>query len=88
MKRIPQEKYDVFFDEAASTLIRKSLPFIETIRKTYQQLSVEERKVIDNEFFFKKYPLWWKSYYSAISYKKLKYKSMAHFLEVFYDTVI
>ena len=32
LKRIPQEKYDVFFDEAASTLIRKSLPFIESIK--------------------------------------------------------
>ena len=67
---------------------QRHLPFIETIRKTYQQLSIEERKVIDNEFFYKKYPLWWKANYSQISYKKLKHKSMAHFLEVFYDTAI
>ncbi len=31
LNRIPQEKYTIAFDEAASTLIRKALPFISTI---------------------------------------------------------
>ena len=31
LKRIPQEKYNIFFDEAASTLIRKAIPFIESV---------------------------------------------------------
>ncbi len=31
LKRIPQDKYNIYFDEAASTLIRKAAPFIKTI---------------------------------------------------------
>ena len=31
LNRIPQEKYTIAFDEAASTLIRKALPFISSI---------------------------------------------------------
>lgn len=61
---------------------------ISTIRGAYESLNSEERRVINNEFFYQKYRSWWKDSYTLNYFKKLKKQSMAHFLEVFYDTVI
>ena len=61
---------------------------ISTIRGAYESLNSEERRIINNEFFYQKYKEWWKDSYTLNYYKKLKYRSMSHFLEVFYDSVI
>ncbi len=61
---------------------------ISTIRQAYESLNSEERRIINNEFFYQKYHSWWRGSYTLNYYKRLKYKSMTHFLEVFYDTVI
>lgn len=61
---------------------------ISTIRQAYESLNSEERRIINNEFFYQKYASWWKDSYTLNYYKKLKLKSMEHFLEVFYETAI
>jgi hypothetical protein len=38
LQRIPQDKYNIYFDEAASTLIRKAAPFIKTISEKVRLL--------------------------------------------------
>ena len=47
LNRIPQEKYTIAFDEAASTLIRKALPFIS---------SIEDKERLLRDILVKKQP--------------------------------
>ena len=67
---------------------KKQFHLVNLVRNAYASLNREERTFINNEFFYQKYPYWWKDYYSFSSYRRTKYKSMTHFLEVFYDSAI
>ena len=71
-----------------NSLLTRHHNLINTIREAYASLSSEERTIINNEFFYQKYPFWWKSTYSSSVFKKLKLKSMSHFLEEFYNEAI
>ena len=66
----------------------RHLNLVNLVRNAYSNLNQEERKLINNEFFYQKYPNWWKDSYSLYNFRRLKYKSMTHFLEVFYDNAI
>ena len=61
--------------------------FVVRVRKAYSRLNQEEKKIINNDFFYQEYPDWWKKLYTKSTYYRLKQKSMIRFKEVLEDEI-
>lgn len=49
--------------------------FIQAVNNAFDRLDEEDRKIIENEFFFGAYQGWWKNYYSRAYFYTLKKKA-------------
>lgn len=65
----------------------KQISVVNQIINAYELLELDERKIINNEFFCQDYPFWWKSKYSKEDFKVLKFFAMSHFVEVYQDGI-
>ena len=61
--------------------------FVVRVRKAYSRLNQQEKKIINNDFFYQEYPDWWKKLYTKSTYYRLKQKSMIRFKEVLEDEI-
>ena len=55
------------------------------VENAYLRLSNMERNLINNEFFYQSYHLWWKLIYSKATFYRHKKIAMTRFLEAFYE---
>lgn len=62
-----------------------SSSYLKKVQKAYSSLSESERNLINNEFFFQSYHLWWEGLYSKATFYRYKKEAMVSFLEAFYN---
>ena len=60
------------------------IKYVVFINQCFEKLEENEKEIINNEFFFQEYPMWWKDKYSPKSFVKYKKLAIRHFLEVYY----
>lgn len=61
--------------------------FCQKISEAYEKLDKESQRMINNEFFFEKYPGWWMKELSYDNFNKKMNKSMKLFLENLYENI-
>ena len=66
-------------------VIDKYKEYVAKVRKAFHTLDGMEQTVINNEFFYQAYPLWWKGIYPRSTFYRIKRKSMMKFKEAFDD---
>ncbi len=71
-----------FLDEE---YLLNSSSYLKKVQKAYSSLSESERNLINNEFFFQNYHLWWEGLYSKATFYRYKKEAMVSFLEAFYN---
>lgn len=59
--------------------------FLLKVEKAYSVLKENEKNLINNEFFYQSYSLWWEGIYSKATFYRYKKEAMKSFLEAFYD---
>ena len=59
--------------------------FLLKVQKAYNALSENEKNLINNEFFYQSYNLWWQGLYSKATFYRYKKEAMMSFLEAFYN---
>lgn len=59
--------------------------FLTKVEKAYNALSDNEKNLINNEFFYQSYNLWWQGIYSKATFYRYKKGAMVSFLEAFYN---
>lgn len=59
------------------------LLFVWKVNNAFSYLSKEEKQMINNEFFYEQYPLWWKRQYSEKTFLTLKRKAVLNFLKYY-----
>ena len=57
--------------------------YVLRVETAYEKLDPIDQDFINNDFFYQKYPMWWKDIYSKTTYYRLKRKSMESFKEAF-----
>ena len=57
--------------------------YIVKVNDAYSTLNDIEKAIINNDFFYQNYPLWWKSSFRRSTYYRYKNKAMIHFVEAF-----
>ena len=65
-----------------------SNPFVKyclDIEHAYYSLSSPLRRIINNEFFYQTYSLWWKKYYSKKQFKVLRQIAIYRFMEAYHE---
>lgn len=55
------------------------------VQRAYDKLSNSDKNLINNEFFYQNYHLWWQGLYSKATFYRNKKEAMVSFLEAFYD---
>ena len=55
------------------------------VQKAYSRLSNSNKNLINNEFFYQNYHLWWQGLYSKATFYRYKKEAMVSFLEAFYN---
>lgn len=61
--------------------------YINIIVKAYESISSEEKKFINNEFFFQEYPFWWEKSYSYPIFINILNRSMEAFIKAIYENI-
>ena len=56
---------------------------IEKVSNAFEALDEEEKRIINNDFFYQDYPFWWMDGYSKSTYYRLKRKAVIHFIEAY-----
>lgn len=59
--------------------------YLMKVQKAYNSLSESEKNLINNEFFYQNYNLWWQGLYSKATFYRYKKGAMMSFLEAFYN---
>ena len=59
--------------------------FLLKVEKAYNTLSESEKNLINNEFFYQSYNLWWQGLFSKATFYRYKKEAMMSFLEAFYN---
>ena len=62
--------------------------YIEKVNCAYCTLTDVEKAIINNDFFYQNYPMWWKNSFNRSTYYRYRIKAMAHFLEAFENELI
>lgn len=57
--------------------------YIEKVHEAYLTLNQVEKGIINNDFFYQGYPMWWKNSYARSTYYRHKNLAMLHFVEAF-----
>ena len=65
-----------------------SAKYIEKVNTSYRSLNEAEQTIINNDFFYQGYPMWWKYSYKRSTYYRHKNIAMAHFLEAFENELL
>lgn len=73
------ESREKIFDSEEA--IRNYEQFVLSVRSAYNKLDNVEKALINNDFFYEKYPFWWEKIYSKTTYYRLKRRSMTNFME-------
>ena len=81
LKRLYQTRFsDGEIDKASPFYIY----FID-VERAFKRLDKEQRKIINNEYFYQEYSYWWKKEYKERTFLKLRKEAVKHFVEVFYE---
>ena len=59
--------------------------YLRKVQNAYNTLSESKKNLINNEFFYQSYYLWWKGLYSKATFYRYKKEAMVSFLEAFYN---
>lgn len=59
--------------------------YVARVESIFEELTSQEKIIINNEYFFEEYPFWWIGTYSKRDFKKNKKKALVHFLRLFYE---
>lgn len=59
--------------------------YVQRVNDAYETLDDVSKDIINNDFFYEDYPLWWTSRFSKTTYFRLKKQAMLKFLAAFND---
>ena len=63
------------------------LAYIHAVERAFELLNDNEKKCLNNEYFFEGKPEWWKSSFSPSEFEELHINTIKHFMEGFYATI-
>lgn len=61
--------------------------YIVKVNGAYCSLSDIEKAIINNDFFYQNYPMWWKNTFNRSTYYRYKNRAMTHFIEAFENEI-
>lgn len=60
--------------------------YVKRVEKSFDGLDENQKKVINNDFFYQSsYPFWWESFFAKSTYYRIKKIAMTSFLKNFKD---
>ena len=60
------------------------LIYLRKVTAAFDSLCEEDKKFINNEYFYQEYPNWWQTIYTQSSFYRIKKRSLENFLEAFH----
>ena len=54
------------------------------VEQAFNKLNKEQKKIINNEYFYQAYSNWWQKEYKLNGFNKIKKRAIKEFLEAFY----
>ena len=72
-------------DQLSDSSFHAICSYIYSVLYSYTKLPIDEKRFINNEFFYAANDGWWKSSLTLNEYKKVQKESIEHFLTYFYE---